>query len=103
LTGGFAETYHIIVVLANGFIISSMLWGAAIAYIIDHKLHTAAFYFFAAAILSLFGIIHSPLDNGGLFLPWQINSPVPTTLFAGYLAAGLMLNYVGFHNKRFGG
>lgn len=103
LTGGFAETYHIIVVLANGFIISSMLWGAAIAYIIDHKLHTAAFYFFAAAILSLFGIIHSPMDNGGLFLPWQINSPVPTTLFAGYLAAGLMLNYVGFHNKRFGG
>ncbi|HBR16017.1 MAG: MFS transporter [Deltaproteobacteria bacterium RIFCSPLOWO2_12_FULL_43_16] len=103
LTGGFAETYHSIVILANGFIISSMLWGAAIAYIIDHKLHTAAFYFFAAAILSLFGIIHSPLDNGGLFLPWQINSSVPVTLFAGYLLAGLMMNYVSFHNKRFGG
>jgi len=90
-------------VLANGFIISSLIWGAAIAYIIDHKLHTAAFYFFAAAILSLFGIIHSPLENGGLFLPWQINSSVPVNLFAGYLVAGLMLNYVAFHNKRFGG
>ncbi len=51
----------------------------------------------------LFGIINSPLENGGLFLPWQINSSVPVTLFAGYLSAGLMLNYVGFHNKRFGG
>lgn len=103
LTGGIAETYQSIVILANGFIISSMIWGAAIAYIIDHKLHTAAFYFFAAGILSLFGIIHSPLDNGGLFLPWQIDSSMPITLFAGYLTAGLMLNYVSFHNKRFGG
>jgi len=103
LTGGFAETYNSILVLANGFIISSMIWGAAIAYIIDHKLHTAAFYFFAAAILSLFGIIHSPLENGGLFLPWQTNSSAPIALFAGYLATGLMLNYVDFHNKRFGG
>lgn len=103
LTGVLAETYHSIIVLANGFIISSLIWGAAIAYIIDHKLHTAAFYFFAAAILSLFGIIHSPLENGGLFLPWQINSSVPITLFAGYLTTGLMLNYVGFHNKRFRG
>lgn len=103
LTGGAEESYHTILMLGNGFIISSMIWGAAIAFIIDHKLHTASFYFYAAAVLSLFGIIHSPLGDGGMFLPWRAGSNMPVTFFVGYLAMGMMLNYVSFHNKRFGG
>ncbi len=103
LTGGPLETYHAALVLGNGFIITSMIWGAAIAFIIDHRLHTASFYFYAAAVLSLFGIIHSPMADGGLFLPWRAGSPVPVMLFAAYLSVGMMLNYVSFHNKRFGG
>ncbi|MBI5238342.1 MAG: MFS transporter [Deltaproteobacteria bacterium] len=103
LTGSAKDTYQTILILGNGFIISSMVWGAAIASIIDHRLHTASFYFYAAAALSLFGIIHSPLGDGGLFLPWLIESSTPVTFFAAYLAIGMMLNYVSFHNKRFGG
>jgi len=103
LTGGPLETYRAALVLGNGFVMTSMIWGAAIAFIIDHRLHTASFYFYTAAVLSLFGCIHSPLADGGLFLPWQAVSGVPVMLFAAYLAVGMMLNYVSFHNKRFGG
>ncbi|MFQ5586069.1 MAG: MFS transporter [Thermodesulfobacteriota bacterium] len=103
LSGAAAETYHAILLLGNGFIVSAMIWSAAAAFIIDHRLHTAAFYFYTAALLSLFGIIHSPLPDGGLFLPWHVESSTPIAFFAGYLAVGMMLNYVSFHNRRFRG
>jgi hypothetical protein len=73
-----------------------MIWSAAAAFIIDHRLHTAA-------ILSLFGIIHSPLPDGGLFLPCHAESSMPIAFFAGYLAVGMMLNYASFHNRCFRG
>jgi AGZA family xanthine/uracil permease-like MFS transporter len=103
LTGGAKETYRAMLLLGNGFIVSSMIWSAAIAYIVDHRLHTASFYFYAAAVLSLFGVIHSPLADGGLFLPWNSDLSSPMGFFAGYFALGMMLNYVSFHNKKFGG
>jgi len=103
LTGSAAELYHAALLLGNGFIVSALIWSAAAAYIIDHRLNRAAFYFYAAALLSLFGIIHSPLADGGLFLPWSVESSMPLTFFAAYLVMGLMLNYVSFHNRRFRG
>lgn len=103
LTGGASASYRVMLMLGNGFIISSMIWGGAIAFIIDHKLHTASFYFYVAAVLSLFGIVHSPLADGGLFVPWSVQSSAPIAFGAAYVILGVMLNYVSFHNKRFKG
>ncbi len=97
LSGIAVETYHaLLLLLGNGFIVSAMIWSAAAAFIIDHRLHTAA-------ILSLFGIIHSPLPDDGLFLPCHAESSMPIAFFAGYLAVGMMLNYASFHNRCFRG
>ena len=85
LTGNAAVTYHTILILANGFIISSLLWGAAVAKIIDHQLGAAAGFLAVAGLGTLFGIIHSPFSDGRLFWPWQTESSGPIALAVAYL------------------
>ncbi len=59
-------------ILASGFIVSSLLWGSALAAIIDRRLRRAGVYFFIAAGCSLFGIIHSPFADERLVVPWNL-------------------------------
>lgn len=87
LQGDTAMNYHAVVLMANGFVISSLLWGAALALIIDKQLRRAAVFLGIAGALSLFGIIHSPFDNGRLFFPWDAGSNLPFVFGAAY---GLM-------------
>ncbi len=56
--------------LANGFIVTSLLWASALAALIDRRLRLAAAYFGTAALCAAFGVIHSPLPGGRLFVPW---------------------------------
>lgn len=58
--------------LAGGFIITSLIWGAAVAKIIDRRFYGAALYWFAAGVMVLFGIMHSPLDGDKMFWPTKI-------------------------------
>jgi AGZA family xanthine/uracil permease-like MFS transporter len=58
--------------LANGFIITSLLWAAALAMILDGRLRAAAVYFGIAGVLCFFGVIHSPLTSEQIGLPWDI-------------------------------
>jgi AGZA family xanthine/uracil permease-like MFS transporter len=58
--------------LANGFLISGLLWAAALAMILDGRLRAAAGYFLVAAGCTLVGIIHSPLPDEKIALPWQV-------------------------------
>ncbi len=60
--------------LSNGFIVTSLIWAAALAAIIDRRLAIAGTYFAVAALLSLVGIIHSPLPGGATFLPWTLTA-----------------------------
>ena len=39
---------------------SGLIWGAAIAYLIDRKVRLAAAFAFAGAGLTLLGVIHGP-------------------------------------------
>lgn len=54
-----------------GFIITSLIWSAALASLVDRRLRIAAQWYLLAGGLVLFGIIHSPLAGGRLFLPWD--------------------------------
>ncbi|EMI20381.1 xanthine/uracil/vitamin C permease [Rhodopirellula maiorica SM1] len=56
--------------LSNGFIVTSLLWAWCLAALIDRKLRTAATVLVAAGVLTMFGIIHSPLSGNRLFLPF---------------------------------
>jgi AGZA family xanthine/uracil permease-like MFS transporter len=55
--------------LSNGFIITSLLWGAALSALLDGQLHRCAAYLGVAAAFSLFGVIHSPLRDAPIALP----------------------------------
>jgi len=58
--------------LANGFIVTSLLWASALAAILDGRLVRSAGYLAIAGICSLFGIIHSPLRPAAIALPQQV-------------------------------
>ncbi len=89
LSGELAETVETLKLLASGFIITALLWGAAAAELIDQRFRRSGFYFLAAAALCLFGVIHSPAPQGTLFLPWQAGG-VSLKLAAGYSALALI-------------
>ena len=81
-------------ILANGFIVTSLLWASALAALIDHQLLRAAGYFVISGLFSLFGIIHSPLPGSPIFLPWNLDEAARTTPLGyagGYLAVAVLL------------
>ena len=67
----FAENFGVFVMLAHGFILTAMLWGAFLAFLIDHRFGATAATLGICSALSLFGIIHSVLPTGGIYLPWS--------------------------------
>lgn len=91
LQGETALTYQAVVLMANGFVISSLLWGAALALIIDRRLRSAAGFLGIAGALSLFGIVHSPFDDGRLFFPWSAGSREPFIFGAAYAVMAAFL------------
>jgi AGZA family xanthine/uracil permease-like MFS transporter len=91
-----AETVRALKLLSGGFILTALLWGAAMAALIDQRFGRSALYLFAAALLCLFGVIHSPTAQGTLFLPWRAGSPVPFHFAAAYLALGLTVLAASF-------
>ncbi|HSG06485.1 MAG TPA: MFS transporter, partial [Nitrospiria bacterium] len=91
LTGEAAVTMQAVTLMANGFIISSLIWAAALSRIIDQRFGSAALFFAAGGLACLFGIIHSPFPDGRLFFPWSADSTVPFSLFGAYiLSAGVL-------------
>lgn len=58
--------------LSSGFIITSLLWAATLASILDGQLIRAAVYMFIAGGFALFGIIHSPLESGAIAWPHEV-------------------------------
>ena len=70
-----AET---VLILANGFIVTSLIWGTALAHVIDGKARKAALATAFAALFSLFGVIHSPLPASPILLPWNAVSRLKT-------------------------
>ena len=91
LTGEAAVSYHALVLLGNGFIITSLLWSAALSKIIDHRLRAAAGYMAAAAGASLVGLIHSPHADGRLFWPFSAPGATPWLMAAAYLLVAFAL------------
>jgi AGZA family xanthine/uracil permease-like MFS transporter len=67
--------------LANGFIVTSLLWAAALASLLDGKLVRSAMYLLVAGACALVGIIHSPLQDSAIDLPHNVLAQVPE-LFA---------------------
>ncbi len=66
--------------LSQGAIITGLLWGAIIAYLIDFKLPKALYFAIGGAILTLFGLIHSARITFN-----------PSPIFWGYIITAALL------------
>ncbi len=71
--------------LANGAIISGLVWAGMTACLIDMRLRAAAGFAVGAALLSLFGLIHAPT------LGWH-----PSSLVLGYAVMAVVLGALSF-------
>lgn len=94
------QTMHqTLTMLSNGFIFTGLLWGSMLAFLIDHKARLAALCAAVCAILTLFGIIHSVMPTGELYLPWMITSNAHYMTAAAYFALSgiLLILKLGFH------
>ncbi|MEJ2108401.1 MAG: hypothetical protein P8Z37_00515 [Acidobacteriota bacterium] len=60
--------------VGHGFILTAILWGALLADLIDGKLRSAAIYLFACAMCTSFGLMHSVIPSGEIYLPWNHGS-----------------------------
>jgi AGZA family xanthine/uracil permease-like MFS transporter len=87
----FINTVAVMIMLASGFIVTAMLWGAAVAFLTDRKVVPACITLLICAALSLFGFIHSVLPSGGVYLPWNVDSRLPWHWAAAYTGLALVL------------
>jgi adenine/guanine/hypoxanthine permease len=87
----FIKTCAVMILLAHGFILSAMLWGGAVAFLIDRKPVAAATTLVACAVLAFFGFIHSITPTGGIYFPWRMGSMLPYHWTAAYLAFALLI------------
>ncbi len=90
-SAGLQSKLDVITALGQGFILTAMLWGGALALIIDKKLVQAGHYFIITAVLALFGIIHSISPSGDIYLPWKINSVIPIQFAVSYFTLGIIM------------
>jgi AGZA family xanthine/uracil permease-like MFS transporter len=75
-----------------------MLWGAALAFLIDGRIAATAATLLTAAALSFFGLIHSVLPTGGIYLPWSpalLGSRMPYHWAAAYAVVAAMVLALG--------
>ena len=100
LSGELLATWQATTILGNGFIVTSLLWGAAFAHVLDHKPAKAAAYLGFCAMFSLCGIIHSPLPSGAIFSPLAPPSPIVWHLAAGYGVMALTFLLLGWLQQK---
>jgi AGZA family xanthine/uracil permease-like MFS transporter len=62
--------------LSHGFIVTSLIWAASLAAMIDGRLRRAAVFMLLAAACSLVGILHSPLPSQPIDFPWNVISAI---------------------------
>ena len=87
------------VALGNGFILTGMLWGAALAEMIDRRLKACAVYLVILALFTFFGVIHSSSPDAHVYLPWLLTGAaqsVPYQFSLAYLALGGLIFLLSF-------
>ncbi len=96
------HTLQTLRMLANGFVVTSLLWGSMLAALVDRRFNAAAVYLAIAGACSLFGVIHSPFAGSPLAWPWGLPAQLPVAeqgpwrLLAAYLLAAGFVAAWGF-------
>ena len=80
----------VIVMLGNGFIITSMVWAGFVVALIDRRNARAVAILLVGALLTACGVIHSIDPAGAVYLPWQLD-PASRTVVAQFAGAYVVL------------
>lgn len=107
MSNAWYDSYFALRLLSQGYILTAIIWGATISLIMDKKLHRAALFLSVASILSLFGIIHSVLDTGSMYLPWSLKEmaiderikTLPYEISGAYMLCAAFLVMVGLKSE----
>jgi AGZA family xanthine/uracil permease-like MFS transporter len=88
-----------LIALSQGALLVSMIWAAAIAYMLDRRFLSAAGWMLSGAVLSCFGIIHAyNLSADGIVNKLGIFAA--PEFAASYAAGALFLAGCHFYNRR---
>ena len=99
------DLFLIVNVLAGGFILTSLIWASVTARIIDRRYYSAGIFFLAGAVLTMFGLMHSPLKDDQMFLPHKLfdlevmsfeQRSIAIQFICTYLLAGGLMFGLGF-------
>jgi adenine/guanine/hypoxanthine permease len=89
-----------LIALSQGALLVSMIWAAAIAYMLDRRFVSAAGWLLSGAVLSFFGLTHAySLTSAGVANKLGIFAAPEFTV--SYAAAALFLVACHFYNRRF--
>jgi AGZA family xanthine/uracil permease-like MFS transporter len=66
------ENLMIVLMLKNGFVLTSLIWASLLAMAIDRRMRAAAVFAAIAAVCTLFGFIHSPRMDNSLYIPFSL-------------------------------
>lgn len=66
-------------ILSAGFIVTSLIWAAMLAMLIDRRFRHAAAFAATGAAACLLGVIHSPLQGSPLALAWALPESLPAS------------------------
>jgi AGZA family xanthine/uracil permease-like MFS transporter len=91
LEGSGRLAWDTLLVLGNGFIVTALLWGAAVVAMVERRLSLAAAVLGLGSLAALVGIIHSPLPGGALYWPWSVGTAAPLRIAGAYGLAGAIL------------
>ncbi len=58
-----------VTILSGGFIVTSLLWGSILTFLIDGRIRPAAAMLVLAGAFSMFGVMHSPLPSSPIVTP----------------------------------
>jgi AGZA family xanthine/uracil permease-like MFS transporter len=102
-TGKTLPDLLVIVSLGNGFILTAMLWGAMAVKLIDGKIRAAAAYALLCASFTFFGLIHSALPDGNMYLPWKLGDAarqIPYQFAIAYAAVAILFLLLSAPSRR---
>jgi AGZA family xanthine/uracil permease-like MFS transporter len=99
LTGEAAHTWHTLLVLGNGFILTAVVWGAAVAALLDRRFIATAVAFAIGSAATLFGLMHSPVANGAVFWPWAAPGPEPLRLAGAYGVLAVLCGFAALSSR----
>ena len=88
--------------LGNGFIITSMVWAAMLAALIDGRTWRAVGALLIGAAFTAFGVMHSAHPQGGLYWPWALEGRTLSLMLqftAAYLTLAALLALLSLTNR----